>query len=166
MTVSGQLVIVNRSQSRFGLGWWLAGLEQLFPQGDGSLLWVGGDGSARRYASAGSNLWVPQQLEFPDTIRLASGTYTRYAPNAVKIRYNSAGNHVATVRRLNDSTRFRYTITGATPRLDTIYTLISSRYGFGYNGSGRLTSVSSNAPVGLRSTTLAIAGSRHRSSMT
>ncbi len=166
VTVSGQLVIVNRAQSRFGPGWWLAGLEQLFPQGDGSLLWVGGDGSARRYASSGANVWVPQQLEFPDTIRLASGTYTRYAPNAVKIRYNSAGNHVATVRRLNDSTRFFYTITGATPRLDTIFTLISSRFGFGYNGSGRLTSVSSNAPVGLLTTTIAIGGNGEVSSIT
>lgn len=37
-TVSDTLVLVNRAASSVGPGWWLSGLEQLFPQGDGSLL--------------------------------------------------------------------------------------------------------------------------------
>jgi hypothetical protein len=122
-TVSGSLVLVNRSASAFGPGWWLSGLEQLFAQGDGSLLWVGGDGSARRYASAGANVWVAPPLVFPDTIRLAGSVYTRHGRHAIKVRFNSAGNHVATVRRLGDSTRFTYAATGANPRLSTVVTL-------------------------------------------
>lgn len=167
VTVSGQLAIVNRAQSRFGPGWWLAGLEQLFAQGDGSLLWVGADGSARRYASAGANLWVPQQLDFPDTIRLASSKYTRFAPGGVKVRFNNVGNHVATVRPLGDSTVFVYNVTGLTPQLDTIRTLISSRYSFTYNGSGRLTSVTA-PPIQTvaRVTTVAIGGNGGISSIT
>ena len=46
--LSGELPAVNRRQSPFGGGWWLAGLEELVIQGD-SIMWVGGDGSTRRY---------------------------------------------------------------------------------------------------------------------
>ena len=45
-TQSGRLVIVNRSASPLGAGWWVAGLQQIFPQG-GDWLWVGSDGSTR-----------------------------------------------------------------------------------------------------------------------
>jgi hypothetical protein len=44
-TVSGKVVLVDRSTSYFGAGWWLAGLEQWNP---GTGVWIGGDGSARQ----------------------------------------------------------------------------------------------------------------------
>ncbi len=158
-TVSDTLVLVNRSGSSMGPGWWLSGLEQLFPQGDGSLLWVGGDGSARRYANAGTNVWVAAALTFPDTIKLASGEYTRFAKHAVKVRFNSVGNHITTMRRLGDSTRFTYADTGGAPRLSSIITLSGQTYSFAYNGSNRLTSVTAPTAAGTtRTTTIAVGG--------
>jgi hypothetical protein len=47
-TLSSTMGIVNRSESPFGAGWWLAGLEQLQP-GSGVIVWTGGDGAQRRY---------------------------------------------------------------------------------------------------------------------
>jgi len=146
-TVSDTLALVNRSASRMGPGWWLSGLEQLFPHSDGSLLWVGGDGSARRFASAGSNQWVAAPLTFPDTIRLASGVYTRFAKHGVRIRFNSQGNHIATVRRIGDSTVFRYGVTGSTPQLDTVTTLSGQKYVF-HHPSGTLDSVTAPSAAG------------------
>lgn len=43
----GELVLVNRLDSQFGGGWWLAGLEQLAV--GTNLLWMGADGSALKY---------------------------------------------------------------------------------------------------------------------
>ncbi|GAB1343888.1 hypothetical protein [Gemmatimonas sp.] len=54
-TVDGTLALVNRSESRLGPGWWLAGLEQLFVRSDSSLLWVGGDGSAATIRAAAAS---------------------------------------------------------------------------------------------------------------
>lgn len=52
-TARGQLVVVNRRESPFGAGWWLAGLERLVMDPFGNpVLWVGGDGSTRRYTVA------------------------------------------------------------------------------------------------------------------
>lgn len=45
---SDTLVVVNRAESPFRKGWWIAGLESLVIPATGSdLLWIGGDGSAR-----------------------------------------------------------------------------------------------------------------------
>ncbi|MFL5605601.1 MAG: hypothetical protein ACJ8AD_04075, partial [Gemmatimonadaceae bacterium] len=48
--MTGEIAKVDRRDSPFGAGWWLDGLEQLFlAQWDGSVLWIGGDGSTRKY---------------------------------------------------------------------------------------------------------------------
>jgi hypothetical protein len=49
LTASDTLVVVNRAASPFGAGWWLAGYERLVRLPGGGFLWVGGDGSTRRY---------------------------------------------------------------------------------------------------------------------
>lgn len=154
VTVSGQLVVVNRTQSRFGAGWWLSGLEQLFTQGDGSLMWVGGDGSARHYARINSSLWVPQQqLDFPDTIRLASNVYTRYASGGVRVNFNNVGNHISTRRPLGDSTRFVYSVTGPNPILSSIVTLIGTTYTFNYSPNQLVASIAAPYVSGTTRTT-------------
>src|ERR1041384_1860587 len=43
-TATGKLVIVDRTTSSFGAGWWLAGLEQL---NVGTMGWTGGRGRGR-----------------------------------------------------------------------------------------------------------------------
>ncbi|WP_461415291.1 RHS repeat domain-containing protein [Gemmatimonas sp.] len=145
-TVSGTLALVNRSESRLGPGWWLAGLEQLFVRSDSSLLWVGGDGSARHYTRSGG-IWRAVHLTTRDSITLTSGGFTRFAKHGVRIRFNNQGNHIATVRRLGDSTVFRYDSTGARPQLSGITTLSGQAYVF-HHSSGRLDSLTAPAAAG------------------
>lgn len=47
------LAVVNRSNSEFGPGWWVAGYERAIPQPNGDVFWIGGDGSTRRYSYLG-----------------------------------------------------------------------------------------------------------------
>ncbi len=87
-TVSGLSYVVNRSQSPYGKGWEWLGVERLVlsqPVGSGQshILWVGGDGSTKLYRQASTNVWVTPKEAFPDTLKLASGEYTRYGRHGV-----------------------------------------------------------------------------------
>lgn len=76
--VSGQYIQVERREE-FGRGWWPAGYEQLTPVGNDTLIWVGGDGSARAYVrdtTATEDTWVANTRGVPDIITAASTTTT------------------------------------------------------------------------------------------
>jgi hypothetical protein len=68
LSATGELIVVNRKTSPFGAGWWLAGYERIYPQADSSLLWVGGDGSARHYDSVAVNVFMAPAIDRPDRI--------------------------------------------------------------------------------------------------
>ena len=53
-TDTSSVFIVNRGSTPLGAGWWLAGHEQLQILSATQLLWIGGDGSVRRYLKSGS----------------------------------------------------------------------------------------------------------------
>jgi RHS repeat-associated protein len=130
-TASGDLAIVNRSASYFGAGWWLAGLEQLDV---GTMTWVGGDGSIKKYTSVASNVWAAANVDQPDTIKFESGSYVRFAKGGTKIFFNPTGQHIVTRTRLGVShqTAFLYT----SGRLSGIYfqsgTSPNAVYSFAY----------------------------------
>ena len=118
---SGRLAIVDRTDSPFGAGWWLAGLEQLEPRGDGSKLWIGGDGSVRVYRPAGqANTWVAPSLAYPDTLTWNGTHYVRRLPGGDLIRFDATGRHVHTVSRLGYATTFSYVSTPQGMRLQSI----------------------------------------------
>ena len=178
-TTRGQVIIVDRSQSAFGDGWWLAGLEQLAAMwpGTGSfakdtILWVGGDGSAAVYRRDRSittrAVWRASVLDRPDSLtRDSTGAgvrYTRYLPHGLRVQFDTAGKHVATVDRLQQTTQFRYSsanlvgidlppFSGTTPAFS---------YAFAYT-SGLLDSVVAPAIAGHpRATKLGIDPSSRR----
>lgn len=105
---SAKFILVNRSASYFGAGWWLSGLERLVFPGDGSLMWIGGDGSARHYVSAGTGKWVAASVDRPDTVVQSGSDYLRILTEGVVVKFNSAGRHEATINRLGHTTRFTY----------------------------------------------------------
>ncbi|MGH7676523.1 MAG: RHS repeat-associated core domain-containing protein [Gemmatimonadales bacterium] len=110
LAASGELVVVNRRKSPFGAGWWLAGLERLLPGAQTSLIWVGGDGSVRRYVHLGNLVWAAPAVDRPDTVVFDFQTwgFERRLPHGVRVRFNSQGRHVATVNRLGHRTTFEY----------------------------------------------------------
>ncbi|HKW12609.1 MAG TPA: hypothetical protein VJO33_19630, partial [Gemmatimonadaceae bacterium] len=112
-TASGNLVIVNRKSSPFGSGWWLAGYETLYPVSGGGFLWVGGDGSTRRYdpVSGQTGVWAAESVDRPDTLKQETGytgssAYVRYLPHGVRVQFDLFGRHIATVDRLHHVTVF------------------------------------------------------------
>jgi hypothetical protein len=105
---NAQIAIVNRSGSAFGAGWWLAGLEQLDVA---TMVWVGGDGSVRKYLPTGTaNTWSAAAVDRPDTLKFdaARQRYLRLLPDSARVEFDVAGRHVATVNRLHHETTFLY----------------------------------------------------------
>lgn len=125
-TLSGNLVIVNRSQSQYGRGWSLVGVEQLYfnqPVGvpnASSILLVRGDGSARLYSPAGTNKWVAPPGSYRDTIyyNAASATYTDTLRQKIVVTFDGSGRHTKTTSRVGQSSLFVWNQT--TSRLDSI----------------------------------------------
>jgi RHS repeat-associated protein len=105
----GRMSIVNRTQSSFGSGWWLAGLEQLVAVGTTEQLWVGGDGSTRVYQKAADGVsWIGPSFDRPDTIRAVNNELMRTLPGGARIYFDMNGRHVRTVNPLGHATRFEY----------------------------------------------------------
>jgi RHS repeat-associated protein len=115
--VSGNLIVVNRFNSRFGAGVSIAGIEELVfsqpvGQPDGSILWVGGDGSAKLYTPAGTNRWVAPLGVYRDTLSLDTTTqeYTRALRHGVQVVFNQQGRHIRTVSRTSQQTIFTWNV--------------------------------------------------------
>jgi RHS repeat-associated protein len=170
-TPTGQLLIVNRRTSPFGAGWWVAGLEQIYFPADGSRFWVGGDGSIRRYVSAGTNVWAAVNVDRPDTLKWDAfpARYVRYLRNGLRVYFDAQGRHIETTNRLSQKTQFAYDGSG---RLATIALPPAGSgkvYTFAYNTSTtRLDSIiapptGTSPPVpppGARATKVTITGGR------
>jgi RHS repeat-associated protein len=111
---AGTVAIVNRTMSPFGAGWWLDGLEHLYPQSDSTkYLWVAGDGSTRVYSktTVDSVFTVLSAVDRPDTLIRRVGTPTtwqRHLRNGAFVEFDNFGNHIRTVNRQRDTTRFTY----------------------------------------------------------
>ncbi len=146
-SVSGNLLVVNRSSSPYGAGWEWLGVERLVlnqPVGSGSsnILWVDGDGSAKLYRSIGGNKWVAPAEEYRDTIAFASGEYTRTLRHGVQVIFDSTGRHVRTNNRQTQVTNFYWR---SATQLDSVRVPPAGAGGktfiLHYNGSSVLDSV-------------------------
>jgi len=165
---SGTVIVVDRSATPFGKGWWLDGLERLSMVTPDSLqrLWIGGDGSARLYEPVrdtihSDTIWVVKPtLDRPDTLTVTRSagvtTYHRHLPNGAHVDFNGFGQQIATVNRQGQVTSFGYdgnqnlsTITLPKP----IGSSATRTYTFGYTQFGssyRLTSVDAPAADTVR----------------
>ncbi len=153
---TGNLLVVNRSGSPYGAGWWVDGVEQLFfPTNDTTTrLWVGGDGSAALYTKVTSNVWAAVAVDRPDTLKWDGTHYTRFLPHGVRVLFNSTGQHVNTINRLGHTTTFTYTgstLSSIGVPVPTGATAVS--YGFTYTGGLLQTITSPSTTIGGHRTT-------------
>jgi RHS repeat-associated protein len=148
-TARGELVVVNRRESVFGAGWWLAGLERLVMDPFGKpVLWVGGDGSTRRYTAArGDSVWGAPSLDRPDSIKKTADGWERILGGGVKVEFDSTGRHIATVNRLSQRSEFLYddegrvttaTIPEPAGNIQPVYPIHTFKFSFVYGADGRL----------------------------
>jgi len=157
---TGDLVVVNRKDSYFGAGWWIAGLDQLVLDHAGnSALWLGGDGSVRRYRSAGTDRWVAPNVDRPDTLKRDGSGFVRFLSGGVQVRFDSLGRHIATRSRLGHETTFTYEARGRLERITVPFA--PADYVFRYGVNGVLEAV--DAPYvsnSVRTTRVTMAGGR------
>lgn len=158
----GSVVVVDRSASIYGAGWWLAGLERLdVPR----MIWTGGDGSVRRYRqdATQAGIWRTVATTRPDSIArdVATGTYIRYAAGGARVYFNAtSGLQDSTINIFGHRTKFTYvgsdlrTVELPTPSGSLAYTFDTAPV------SGKLKIVA--PPIGTqgRVTTLIISGGR------
>jgi RHS repeat-associated protein len=115
-TQTGELAIVNRSTSEFGRGWWVAGYEQLVRVNPNTILWVGGDGSTRKYVYGGEQpngvggiwgVWRARSLTGVDSLMDPhDGHARRYLARGAWTQFDATGRHEATVDALGRITQF------------------------------------------------------------
>ncbi|MFL5616045.1 MAG: RHS repeat-associated core domain-containing protein [Gemmatimonadaceae bacterium] len=182
-SASGSLVVIDRSTSPFGAGWWLEGLEQILAVTNHAdrKLWIGGDGSTRVFTRQGSsNYWlVTPTVDRPDTLeQLVDGRWHRHLWNGAFVEFDASGNHVRTVNAVGHVTSFAYngSITGNPLQIVTLPvpsgSATSRQYSFSYNvdGSGHATGLASaTAPaIGTtaRTTTFGYTSTKWISSIT
>jgi len=114
--VTGELVVVNRSASPFGAGWWMTGVERITCvqscEGSMRILWIGGDGSTRIYEPAAgvAGVWVAQNTYGrPDTLAARTGGgFQRRLADGGRAEYTQDGLHTRSVTRLGDTTNISY----------------------------------------------------------
>ena len=132
----GQLVVINNSDSDFGSGWALVGLQELFVKADPSdpnllesVLLIDGDGRAtffnRDRTGNNSNLFTASD-DFSKLIRNANGSFTRTLKNGTVYNYAVINN--------------RYLLTSITDTNNNTTT-------HGFDSTGRLLTITD--PVGL-----------------
>jgi RHS repeat-associated protein len=171
-TFTGTLPIVNRNDSPFGAGWWLAGFERLSFTGlpAGQVMWIGGDGSVRRYDRVGpvgtDTVYLASAVDHPDTLlRKNSGRWVRLLPGGAKVKFSSAGIHDSTTNRLGYSTTFTDS-SGYLTRITVPPSGAGLSFAFGYTGTpGKLATVAApdSAPGSTRVTTVSITSGRVQS---
>jgi RHS repeat-associated protein len=112
-TLPGELAVVNRKESVFGAGWWLAGWEQFACidcySATQRRLWIGGDGSTRVYTSTpGGGTWFATNPDGPpdSIVQMPNGLYRRPLRGGGFIEFNNQGEHLRTVNRLGQATAF------------------------------------------------------------
>lgn len=129
---SGNVIVINRKQSPLGAGWAITGLQQLYPQADGTVLLTTGDGTAL-FFSGGPTTFTSPAGDFTTLVKNPDGTYTRVLKDGTKINFNTQGFETSVVDRNGNATNYSY------------------------DGSGRLLSVTD--PMGLI-TTLTYSGEK------
>ena len=163
-TDTGSIVVINRFASPFGAGWWLAGFEQLRFLSDSSLLWIGGNGSVRRYVAAGAwngkSWYVTRELSRPDTLSFDGTTYTRYLTGGARVLFNTSGFQTEAVNRLGYATVFTADGSGRLSAITLPPAGSGRTYTFTYAGpNGTLSAVAAPDSAGGGSRTTAVTGS-------
>lgn len=143
--------VVNRGDAAnpWGKGWWLTGLEQLYPQADGSFLWVAGDGSPRHYKTVSTTAWAASPYTYPDTLRLVAGEYVRTLPGRGEVHFDAVGHHVATLNKLGHRTGLDWT----SGKMTALHVPGGGDFLFTYNGCNGL--IGTITSPGSRITTVA-----------
>ena len=141
-TVQGNLLHVDASDSPFGVGWGLAGLQELVSNLDGSVLLIDGDGSELLYeppASAGQPFISPAG-DFAVLTQMPDDTFRRTLTDQTVYAFDASNRLASITDRNNNQTLFTYT----GDRLTMITDPVGLETTFSYTGD-RITGITDPA---------------------
>ena len=104
---SGNVIILNRKNSPFGVGWAVTGLQQLHPQSGSGVLLTSGDGTAL-FFSGGPDTFTSPPRDFSTLIKNPDGTYTRTSKDGTSTNFNAQGHQTSVMDRNGNTTRYSY----------------------------------------------------------
>jgi RHS repeat-associated protein len=89
---STTLIVVDRTHSEFGSGWWPAGVDRLYPNQDGGrVLLVAGDASATLFTPNGDGSFRAPPGEYSALREVAGGYERTLAGKRLRVTYDVAG---------------------------------------------------------------------------
>ncbi len=113
-TVSGSATVLSETNSPFGDGWTLQGLEQITPATGGVILSLGDGGRSLWFTGSfgsGGGTYTDPAGEFSTltkTIGSGGGTYTDTLTDGTEITFNSSGYETAVINLNGQHTTFSY----------------------------------------------------------
>ncbi|MFV1967259.1 MAG: dockerin type I domain-containing protein, partial [Pirellulaceae bacterium] len=121
-TVQGSLLHVDTSDSPFGIGWGLAGLQELAINPDGSVLLIDGDGSELIFEAplAPGQPYVSPAGDFSVLERLPDDSFRRTATDQTVYAFNSSNKLASITDRNGNQTVFTYTANRLTSITDPV----------------------------------------------
>ena len=143
-TNEGRLVVVNDSDSVFGGGWNVSGLEKLVVNDDNSVLLIDGDGSQHIFDFPGTTTpitlaqtYISSPGDYSTLQRLADGTFQRTTKDGTVYKFTAQGLMVAATDRNGNKTQHIYNTLG---QIQQIIDPVGLTTNFNYTGN-RVTSI-------------------------
>jgi RHS repeat-associated protein len=131
-----KLIVVNDSNSVFGGGWNVSGLQKLVINQDNSALLIDGGGSQWLFNASGNTYQSPAG-DFSKLERLLDGTWQRTTKDGTRYQFNAKGLMVAATDKQGNTTRHIYNGVGQIQQIVDPVGLITT---FNYAGN-RVTSI-------------------------
>jgi YD repeat-containing protein len=136
-TQTDKIIIVNDSDSVFGGGWNVAGLQKLVINDDSSALLIDGDGSQWLFDAPLGNIYQSPAGDFSRLERLAGGTWQRTTKDGTRYQYNAQGLMVSATDKQGNTTQHIYNSLG---QIQQIIDPVGLTTTFNYTGN-RVTSI-------------------------
>jgi YD repeat-containing protein len=90
LITGSSFMVVNGSSDPYGIGWSMAGVDQLYPA-SGGVWWVYGTGGTRFFASAGNGQFTSPPTDAGTLVQNADGSFTYTGQDTSKKNFNSSG---------------------------------------------------------------------------
>ncbi len=134
ITASGTATLINESAARFGDGWSLDGLEQIFPETGGVILSLGGGNSLWYTGSFGSGggTYTNPPGQFDTLVKNSNGSYTDTLTDGTQVTFNSGGYETATIDLNSQHVTFSYNGSNEVTSIKDNYSNLTT---FSYSGS-------------------------------
>jgi RHS repeat-associated protein len=132
-----KVVVVNDSNSVFGSGWNISGLQKLVVNQDNSALLIDGNGSQWLFEAPIGNIFKSPLGDFSRLEKLGNGTFQRITKDGTRYQFNTQGLMVAVTDTEGNATNYIYNSTDQIQQIVDPVGLITT---FKYSGN-RVTSV-------------------------